>query len=162
MIFLIVLKILGIPIPCSLLKSVAILQCNSRICNQQPNKLRYRVVSEIGYTIKITILAGKMMIFSQWMKGFVMCNRYRTHIISGWWFQPLRKMSSSVGMIIPNIWHNQIFLVYPHWRITVLVDLREVNLHGSGQFPSWHGRVGPSHRCGILPLPGAANDPGQV
>ena len=68
MIFLIVLKTNGVPIPCSLLKSVAILQCNSRICLQQPNKLRYRGVSEIGYTIKITILAGKMMIFSQWMK----------------------------------------------------------------------------------------------
>ena len=27
---------------------------------------------------------------------------------TGWWFEPLRKIWKSIGMIIPNIWENKI------------------------------------------------------
>ena len=29
-------------------------------------------------------------------------------IMTGWWFEPLRKIWTSIGMIIPNIWENKI------------------------------------------------------
>ena len=44
--------------------------------------------------------------------GLMGLNIYIYIHISGWWFQPtpLRNMSLSVGMILPNIWKNKIHI----------------------------------------------------
>ena len=36
-----------------------------------------------------------------------MMDLYMIICLSGWWFQPLKNMSSSVGMIIPNMMENK-------------------------------------------------------
>ena len=43
--------------------------------------------------------------------------------ISGWWFQPtpLKNMSSSVGMIIPNIW--KVIKNVPNHQPVLIIDL---------------------------------------
>ena len=39
-----------------------------------------------------------------------------TSLITGWWFEPLWKIWTSVGMIIPNIWENKKIATKPPTR----------------------------------------------